>query len=54
MAIETEELIKIILGIIVIAAVIVGVSVFFGGQVIGFFKGLSIGKPAGFFLAMIK
>ena len=54
MAIEIEQLIKIILGIIVVIAVVVGVSLFFKDKVIDFFKGLSVGKQAGIFLALVK
>ena len=51
---ETEEIIKLIIGALVVVAVIVGVSLFFKDQVIAFFKGLSVGKPAGTFLTIIK
>ncbi len=51
---ELKELIELILGMFVVVAVIVAISVFFGGQIISFFKGLSVGKPAGVFFALIK
>lgn len=53
MAIETEELIKIIIAIIIIAAVIIGVYLFFKNQIIDFFNGLSAGKPE-IFLTLVK
>lgn len=51
---ETEQLIKLILGLLVVVAVIVGVSLFFKEQVIGFFKGLSGAAPEVIFLRLIK
>jgi len=54
MAIEIEQLIKIILGIFVVVAVCIGVYLFFKNQIIDFFKGLSVGKPSGFFMALVK
>lgn len=51
---EIEELIKIILGILVIVAIAVAVSLFFKDQVIAFFKGLSVGKQTGIFIVLIK
>jgi hypothetical protein len=51
---ETEEIIKLIIGILVVAAIIVGVSVFFKNQIIDFFKGLSVGNPPKIFLVLIK
>jgi hypothetical protein len=49
-----KELLEIILGAIVIMAVITAVALFFKDQVIAFFKGLTVGKPSGIFLALIK
>jgi hypothetical protein len=43
----TEQLIKIILGILVVVAVLIGLYLFFKDRVIAFFKGLSIGSTAG-------
>jgi len=51
---QTEQLIKLILGILVVAAVAIGVSIFFKAQVIGFFKGLSSAAPEAIFLRLIK
>jgi hypothetical protein len=51
---ETEELIKLILGALVAVAVIIGISLFFKNQIINFFKGLSVGNSSGIFLALIK
>ena len=51
---ETEELIKIIIGIVVIVVIGVGVSIFFKEQVIDFFKGFTGGKQAGIFISLIK
>jgi len=50
----TEQLIKIILGIFVVAAVVIGLYLVFKNKVIDFFKGLSVGNSAGFFIALIK
>jgi hypothetical protein len=50
---ETEHLIKLILGLLVVVAVGVGVSIFFKDQVIGFFKGLS-GTAPEIFLGILK
>jgi hypothetical protein len=54
MTIEIEQLIKIILGIFVAVAVIIGVYLIFKNQIIDFFKGLSAEKPVGIFIALIK
>lgn len=51
---ETDELIKLIIGALVVVAVVVGVGLFFKNQIIDFFKGLSFGNQATFFLALIK
>ena len=51
---ETEQLIKLILGLLVVAAVAVGVSLFFRAQIVGFFKGLSGTAPEVIFLGLIK
>ncbi len=42
---ETEQLIKLILGALVVVAVIVGVYFIFKNQIFDFFKGLSAGIP---------
>jgi hypothetical protein len=50
---EIEELIKWIIGILVIVVVVVGVYLFFKNQVIDFFKNLSVGTPK-IFTTLIK
>ncbi len=50
----TEQLIKIILGILVVAAVVVGLYLFFKDKILDFFKGLSVGDTPKFFLPFIK
>ncbi|MCX6747041.1 MAG: hypothetical protein NTU63_02805 [Candidatus Pacearchaeota archaeon] len=53
--ITTEQLIKIILGVFVVAAVGVGLYIFFKDQIIDFFKNLSIGtKVPGIFFTLLK
>ena len=54
MALEIEQLIKIILGIVVVAAVIIGVYLLFKNNILDFFKGISAGKQPTFFLALLK
>lgn len=55
MALEIEELIKIILGIFVVIAVVIGVYLFFKNKVLDFFNGISVGKnTTGIFWALIK
>jgi len=53
-AIEIEQLIKIILGILVVVAVVGGIYLLFKNQIFDFFKGISIGKQSGFFIALLK
>ena len=53
MAIQIEELIKIILGILVFIAVVVGVYFFFKNYVIFFFENMFGGEPAQFVLGLI-
>jgi hypothetical protein len=53
-ALEIEELIKIILGIFVVIAVILGLYFFFKNKVFDFFKGLSIGSSAKSFMGLIQ
>lgn len=48
-----EQLIKIILGIFVVIAVVLGLYLFFKNQVIDFFKGFSAGPPQ-IFITLIK
>jgi hypothetical protein len=54
MALEIEQLIKIILGILVVAAVITGVYLVFKNQVFDFFKGISVGKQPAMFIHLLK
>ena len=54
MALEVEQIIKLILGILVVVAVAVGVYLFFKNQIFDFFKGISPGEPPGFFIALLK
>lgn len=48
-----EQLIKIILGIFVVAAVVIGLYFFFRSSIIDFFKGLSPGNVSKFFAAIL-
>jgi len=54
MAIEIEQLIKILLGIFVVVVVVGGIYLIFRNQIFDFFKGLSAGKQMGIFLVMLK
>jgi hypothetical protein len=54
MALEIEQLIKIILGILVVIAVVAGLYLVFKNKVIDFFKGLSVGNSVEFFRILIK
>ncbi len=55
MALEIDELIKIIIAILVIGVVVGGVYLIFKNQIFDFFKGLSVeDAPAGIFLSLIK
>jgi hypothetical protein len=47
----TGNLIKIIIGVIVVVVVIVGISIFFGAKVISFFKNLF--EPAEILLGVL-
>ncbi len=51
---ETEELIKWIIGVLVIAVVVVGVYLFFKNQIYDFFKNLSVGTSSKLFIGLIK
>jgi hypothetical protein len=51
---EFDDLIKLIIGALVVVAVLVAVGLFFKNQIIDFFKGFSTGKPSGIFLTLIK
>ena len=50
MELTIEQLIKIILGILVVVAVIIGVGIFFKNQIMDFFKNM----PGGFVLGLLK
>jgi hypothetical protein len=48
------QLIKIILGVFVVIAVIIGLYMFFKNSVLGFFQNLPGGNSTKIFLSMIK
>jgi hypothetical protein len=48
------QLIKIILGILVVVAVSIGVYIVFQNQIFDFFKGLSAGNVTEMFMVFIK
>ena len=50
----TGQLIKIILGVLVVVAVALGLYIFFKDKIIDFFKGLSVGNVTGMFISIIK
>lgn len=50
----TSQLIKIIIGILVVVAVIVGIVFFFKDKIIDFFRNLPGAEPEGFFIGLIK
>ncbi len=54
MAIEIEQLIKIILGVLVVIAVAAGLYLLFKEKIIEFFKGISVGSQPAVFLSFIK
>jgi len=54
MALETEQLIKIILGILVVVAVVAGLYLIFKNKIFDFLKGLSAGNSVEMFMALIK
>lgn len=51
---QIEQLIKIILGIFVVAAVVIGIYFFFKNSIIDFFKGLSAGNSTKFFISLLR
>jgi hypothetical protein len=51
---EIEQLIKILLGVFVVVAVVVGLYLIFKNQIINFFKGLSIENPNKIFILLLK
>jgi len=54
MALEIDELIKIIIAVLVIAVVVGGVYLIFKNQIFDFFKGLSGEETPAIFLSLIK
>lgn len=54
MALTIEELIKIGIGLLVVALVAVGISMFSKNNIIEFIKGLSFGAKENFFYILIK
>lgn len=50
----TGQLIKIILGVLVVVAVALGLYLFFKDKIIDFFKGLSVGSVPGAIISLIK
>ncbi len=51
---QTSQLIKIILGIIVVVAVIAGLYFVFKEKAIGFFKDLPVGEPTQLFGSLLR
>lgn len=49
-----SQLIKIIIGIVVVVVVIIGLYLFFKEYVSGFFSNIGGGEPSEFFLGLIK
>lgn len=54
MALTSEELIKIVLGLLVVVLIVIGVSFFSKNNVIEFIKGLSFGAKGSFFYTLLK
>jgi len=54
MALEIEELIKIIIGLVVVVVVVVGIYLLFKNQIFDFFKGFSAGNVTKIFLSILK
>ena len=52
--ISIEQLIKIILGVLVFVAVVLGIYLFFKNNIFDFFKNLGGNEAAGVVLALIK
>ncbi|MEK6913515.1 MAG: hypothetical protein AABW47_02485 [Nanoarchaeota archaeon] len=53
-ALTIEQIIKIILGLIVVVAVVVGLYLVFKNNFFDFFKGISVGDPAKLFIGLIR
>ncbi len=49
-----SQLIKIIIGVLVFVAVVIGVYFFFKGQVIDFFRGFASNSSGGIFWSLLK
>ncbi len=49
-----EQLIKIILGVLVVVAVGIGIFIIFKTQIMDFFKNLSVETPSGIFMALTR
>jgi len=54
MTLEIEQLIKIIIGLVVVAVVVFGVYLVFKNQVFDFFKGFSAGNTTKIFVSLLK
>lgn len=53
-ALTIEQLIKIIMGVVVVVAVVIGIYFLFKNKFLDFFKGLSAGDVNTIFLTLIK
>jgi hypothetical protein len=51
---ETEQIVKLILGILVVVTVVVGLYFAFKNNIFDFFKGISVGNTTKLFLTLIK
>jgi len=54
LALEIEQLIKIIIGMIVVVAVVVGIYLIFKNQIFDFFKGFSAGDTTKILISILK
>jgi uncharacterized membrane protein len=54
MTLEIEQLIKIIIGLVVVVVVVVGVYLIFKNQILDFFRGFSAGNITKSFLSILK
>ena len=50
---QTGQLIKIIIGVVVIVVVVAGLALLFKDKIFGFFKGLPTGEPVEIFRSLI-
>ena len=53
MSLEIEQLIKIILGLIVVVAVVFGIYLVFRNQIVDFFRGFSVGNVTKIFFSLL-